>query len=69
MDALHQADGILRVDVQEPRKRAKKGKLDEPFALVQCSLSYKRCESTAGMARLLGTILPWGADTALIDRL
>ena len=26
--ALRQTDGVLRVDVQEPRKRAKRGKLN-----------------------------------------
>jgi hypothetical protein len=34
IQALRQADGVLRVDVQEPRVRAKKGKPDEPFALA-----------------------------------
>lgn len=34
IQALDQADGILRVDVQEPRMRAKRGELTKPFALV-----------------------------------
>jgi len=36
IQALRQADGILRVDVQEPRTRAKRGELYEPFALTPC---------------------------------
>ena len=66
MHALHQADGILRVDVQEPRKRAKKGKPDEPFALVPFSFSYKRCKGTAGVARLLGTRLYLGVQMLIV---
>jgi hypothetical protein len=51
MHALHQADGILRVDVQEPRMRAKRSKPDEPFALPPLlNFPIKRCEGTAGMA-------------------
>ncbi|KAI9512098.1 hypothetical protein F5148DRAFT_974135 [Russula earlei] len=32
--ALHQTDGVLRVDVQEPRTRAKRGEPDLPVALA-----------------------------------
>jgi hypothetical protein len=65
MHALHQADGILRVDVQEPRMRAKRSKPDEPFALPPLLKSpIKRCEGTAGMARLFGHL--GVADTVLL---
>lgn len=31
IQVLRQADGVLKVDVQEPRARAKRGKLDGPL--------------------------------------
>jgi hypothetical protein len=52
---LRHADGILRVDVQEPRTRAKRGKLDGPFALPHHVENYpsrhtRLLKGTAGMA-------------------
>src|SRR6266851_5804436 len=50
--ALRQTDGILRVDIQEPRTRAKRG---EPFALGQCrlylSMIPKTCTTFEGHHR------------------
>jgi hypothetical protein len=50
--ALRQTDGILRVDIQEPRTRAKRG---EPFALGPCrlylSMIPKTCTTFEGHHR------------------